>query len=336
MPEYPHNRNHIYLQGQADSQAYVGRGGGRKHLPPARNRQEHAQRLAAELAQALTSARQVASVNVQRTPDATPGYYLEFALSPQSREFIQSLENRQQGIELLSVKTSDPGGEVYAAVFVPSGAENFFLKRIEAYRTEDTKKGKPKNEGLIASIDNVSLATVQQMFTDAPDRFPVEDVPVWWEVWLRQYASERFIRAAAVLEVRVKTTERLTFPEREVVLANATVSRMARLMTHTDAIAELRVASDTPAIFLGFRNFEQGEWIRNLAERVRLPNADAPAVCILDSGITHTHPLLAASLRSGDAHTYDPTWGTGDSAAWQGHGTAMAGWLCTEISKVDS
>ena len=66
--------------------------------------------------------------------------------------------------------------------------------------------------------------------------------------------------AAVAFGVRVKPTERLTFPEREVVLANATVTAMGSLMTNTDAIAELRIASDTPAVFLGFRNFEQGEW----------------------------------------------------------------------------
>jgi hypothetical protein len=325
MPEYPHNRHHIFLYGQADSQTYVGRGGGRRHPPPTRNREEHAQRLAAELTRALTLARQTANVDVRRAPDATPGYYLEFSLRPQGMEFIQSLENRQQGIELLSVKTRDPGGEIHATVFVPSGAEGFFVKRIEAYRTEDTEKGRPKNERLIASIDSVSLAVVRSIFFDPLDRFPVEDVPVWWEVWLRHATSEHFMRAAAALQVGVKATERLTFPEREVVLANATVSEMARLMTGSGAIAELRIASDTPAIFLGFRNFEQTEWTRDLAERLRPANADAPAVCILDSGATHTHPLLTASLQPEDAHSYEPSWGTGDSAAWQGHGTAMAG-----------
>jgi subtilase family protein len=325
MPEYPHNRFHIFLYGRADSQAYVGRGGGRRHPPPTRNREEHARRLAAELTQALRAARQLANVAVQRAPDANPGYYLEFAVRPQSLEFVQSLENRQQGIELLSVKTPDPEGDIHATVFVPSGAESFFVKRIEAYRTEDTETGRPRNERLIASIDSVSLAVVRSIFVDPLDRFPVEDVPAWWEVWLRHDASEHFMSTAAILGVRVKSTERLTFPEREVVLANATVSQMARLMTGSGAVAELRVASDTPAIFLNFRNFEQAEWTRDLAQRVRLPNLDAPVVCILDSGITRTHPLLAASLRPADAHTYDPTWGTGDSAAWQGHGTAIAG-----------
>jgi hypothetical protein len=325
MPEYPHNRDHIFLGGQAANEAYVGRSGGRRHIPPTRDREHHAQRLEAELRQALTSAREPASVTVQRAPDDAPGYYLEFVLSPQGMEFIQSLENRQQGIELLSVKTPDPEGEIRATVFVPAGAENFFLKRVEAYRTEDTKKGKPKNEGLVASIDSVTQAIVRSMFTDAPDRFPLEGVPVWWEVWVRKAGADRLERAAAILGVRVKSAERLNFLEREVVLANATVSELGRLMTSTATIAELRIAADTPAIFLGFRNFEQGEWARDLAQRVRLPNADAPVVCILDSGITRTHQLLAASIQPEDAHTYDPTWGTGDSAVWQGHGTSMAG-----------
>jgi hypothetical protein len=262
---------------------------------------------------------------VQRAPDDTPGYYLEFVLSHQGWEFIQSLENRQQGIELLSVKAQDPEREIHATVYVPFGAENYFRKRIEAYRTEDTAKGRPKHERLVASIDGVTLALVQSMFTDAPDRFPAEDVPVWWEVWLRQAGHERFIHAAASFGIRVKPTERLTFPEREVILANATVTAIGTLMAGTDAIAELRIASDTPAAFLGFRNFEQADWARDLADRVRPPSPEAPVVCILDSGITHMHRLLAAAIPPRDAHTYDPTWGTGDSSTWQGHGTAMAG-----------
>jgi hypothetical protein len=325
MPEYPHNRDHIFLNGQATNEPYTGRGGGRKPFAPQRNREEHARRLEAELNQALKSAHQPADVTVQRAPGDAPGYYLEFVLSPPGREFIQSLENRQQGIELLAVKAPDPEGNIHATVFVPSGAENFFRKRIESYRTLDTARGRPKNEKLVASIDSVTLAIVQSMFTDSPDRFPVEDIPVWWEVWLRHADHDRFVHAADASSVRLKQTERLTFPEREVLLANATVSEIGKLMANTDAIAELRIASDTPATFLEFRNFEQAEWARDLGQRVQFPNEEAPAVCILDSGITRTHQLLAKSVYTQDVHTYDPSWGTGDSAVWQGHGTAMAG-----------
>jgi hypothetical protein len=325
MPEYPHNRPHIFLHGRAENETYKGRGRGRNTSPPVRNREDHALRLKTELGIALRGARQTADVTVRRAPDETPGYYLDFAISNQGREFIQSLENRQQGIELLSVRSRDPEGEIHAVVFVPSGAEAFFQKRIEAYRTEDTQKGSPKNERLIANIESVVQALVQSMFTDAIDRFPLENVPVWWEVWLRQGRFEQFVHAAATINVRIKATERITFPEREVALAYATITEMGKLMISTDAIAELRIASDTPAAFLEFRNFEQAEWVRDLIQRVRFPAGDFPVVCILDSGITHTHQLLMASLRPEDTHTYDPAWGTGDSAIWQGHGTAMAG-----------
>lgn len=34
---------------------------------------------------------------------------------------------------------------------------------------------------------------------------------------------------------------------------------------------------------------------------------------------------MIPGVQNADVHTYDPTWGTGDSAFWQGHGTAMGG-----------
>jgi hypothetical protein len=275
MPHYPHDRPHIFLDGRAVSEAYSGRGGSRRNPLPSRNRQEHARRLAAELNQALAAAGQAAAVHVQRSPHDMPGYYLDFVISPLGQEFIQSLENRQQGIELLSVTRREPN-EIHAAVFVPMGAEKFFRKRIEAYRTEETAKGKPKNEKLVASIDSVSLAVVRSIFTDDPGSFPAEDIPVWWEAWLRNDTYARFMHAANEAGVRVRLAERLTFPEREVVLANANVTSIANLLITTNAIAELRLPSDTPAVFLGFRNFEQADWARGLAARIRAPGPDAP------------------------------------------------------------
>ena len=90
-------------------------------------------------------------------------------------------------------------------------------------------------------------------------------------------------------------------------------------------MAEIRLARDTPASFLEMNNIEQAEWVRELLARVAAPNDEAVAVCILDSGITQTHSLLSVALGPTDVHTYNPTWGTGDSAFWQGHGTAMGG-----------
>src|SRR5471030_1756012 len=73
------------------------------------------------------------------------------------------------------------------------------------------------------------------------------------------------------------------------------------------------------------RPIEQADWARDLANRVRAPSALVPAVCLLDSGVTQGHPLVAPGLDPADQHAYDNAWGVGDSAFWNGHGTAMAG-----------
>nr|WP_225937429.1 S8 family peptidase [Myxococcus sp. RHSTA-1-4] len=67
---------------------------------------------------------------------------------------------------------------------------------------------------------------------------------------------------------------------------------------------------------------EQGDWVEELSARTTPPAAAAPAVCVLDTGVTRGHPLLAASLAASDCHTCEPAWGAHDH---DGHGTEMAG-----------
>ncbi len=59
-----------------------------------------------------------------------------------------------------------------------------------------------------------------------------------------------------------------------------------------------------------------------LAGRVDAPENPQIAVCLLDTGVTQSHPLLSVALDPGDVQAYDPTWPGGDS---HGHGTNMAG-----------
>jgi hypothetical protein len=58
------------------------------------------------------------------------------------------------------------------------------------------------------------------------------------------------------------------------------------------------------------------------------PGEDAPAVCLLDTGVTQAHPLIAPGLAIEDATTIVTAWGSHDNGGGPnqaGHGTTMAG-----------
>jgi hypothetical protein len=323
MPELPRDRPHIRLHDIGRSEPYTSRQRPQTPPPPARNREAHARSLITALNQALAGAHAQAQA---RADAAAGGFYLQFELSAGNEEFVQNLEDRRRGIELVSVKRGlEENAPTIATVFVPDRAASYFLRKLEAYQNEVTKSGRPKNENLVNRIDTIALAVIKPFFTDEEDLPPADNQGIWWEIWLRVGLREQFQAAAAGLEIRLKLDEVIEFAEREVILAFSDLTSLGTLLTRTDAIAEIRLAKDTPAMFLQMRTIEQRDWVADLLARLDGPGADAVSVCVLDSGITHTHPLLAVGIQPADLHTYDPTWGTGDSAIWQGNGTAMGG-----------
>jgi hypothetical protein len=321
----PRNRPHLHVEGGGQHEPYTSPRLVIKGLPPPRARAAHARRLKQAVDQAIEQARAQIAAREEGVAEGTPGFYLQFELPIDHQHVVDSLENKTKAIELVAVQPPAPGdGTISATVFVPERAADFFDKRIEAYRSEQTKSGKPKNEALIARIDNVQLATARALFTDDATCFPVDGVPTWWEVWLREDRLAAFQTIAERLNVTRKP-HTISFPERDVVLALADVVTMERLIQHSDAVAELRLAKDTPSLFLEMRAVDQAAWAANLAGRITPPSVVAPAVCLLDSGVTQAHPLISAGLDPGDQHSYVAAWGLGDSMHWNGHGTLMSG-----------
>ena len=193
--------------------------------------------------------------------------------------------------------------------------------RLSEYRDENTRTGKPKNEALIARIQSVALAAVRSVYTDDAALFPAAGETIWWEIWLRHGHAESFDAVIQRLEIPAQA-QRLVFPDREVRLIYGSEITVARLFVNTDSIAEIRRARDTPAQFMHWSNVAQAARAADLAGRVDGPENPRVAVCILDTGVTQSHPLLSLALDPGDVQAYDPTWPGGDS---HGHGTNMAG-----------
>jgi hypothetical protein len=252
----PRNRPHLHVEGGGQNEPYTSPRIVIAGLPPARARAAHAALLKHAVDQAIVQARAQIAAREAGAAEGTPGFYLQFDIPAGHQSAIDSLENKPKAIELVAVRPPAEGdATISATVFVPESAADFYDKRIEAYRTERNKSGRPKNENLIARIDDVRLGAARALFTDDLALFPVAGVTAWWEVWLRDGRLQPFQTVCERLNVATKA-HTISFPERDVILAFGDESTIERLIQHTDAVAELRLAKDTPSLFLEMRAVE--------------------------------------------------------------------------------
>jgi Subtilase family len=135
---------------------------------------------------------------------------------------------------------------------------------------------------------------------------------------------ESFNEISQKLNLRVQPYS-VKFVEREVLVVLANVVQLGQIIRHCcGAIAELRIAKDMPSLFFENNELEQQAWMNDLIDRCVFDHSTNVSVCLLDSGVMKSHPLLENSLSTDDMHCYEPAWDNNvddDS----GHGTKMAG-----------
>lgn len=320
MPEYKRNLPHIHLLNNGKPEVYIyPKGGGGRSSFPYRNRKKHADFLWSAYEKALDEFESSLLKNEELITEEQ-GIYVEFQVDREQKEALEKLENSPKKIELITVKESE---DVFSAtVFIPEKAKDFFSDKIKAYRDEDTlKKGTPKNEALVACLENIKLSTVRTIFTDDINSFPEENQTVWWEVWLRRDRKDDFLSVAEQLEIRTQE-HTIIFPDREVLLALCNVAKLSQIIINTSFIAELRLAKDNPSVFFEMTALEQRDWVDDMSGRI-IPSNNQIAVCLLDYGVNRTHKLIQPALRSSDLLTYDPNCIPVPNDL-HGHGTNMA------------
>lgn len=322
MADKPRDLPHLFPSNYGERKLYRAPSG-RGAEPPLRDRRGHGQRIRSRLGEAIQSAQNEADASLVGLEQASTGIYLTFRAAADYELPIERLEKASDGIEVVHAQVVE--GVFEATVFVPQGKEGFFARKIQEYMTKLTRGGNPSHAPLIAGIEDIQAASLIRLWTDDPRHFPLHGQTVWWEIWVRDAAEEEFF--AALGRLALSHGERaLRFPDRLVVPVRGTPEDIDRLRYLTGAIAELRRQQETPHFFVEqLEAVEQRQWSDDLLDRIHLPPPDAPAVCVLDTGVNRAHPLLASILDVNDWHAWQPTWPKGDNRLNRAHGTAMAG-----------
>lgn len=143
-------------------------------------------------------------------------------------------------------------------------------------------------------------------------------------VWLREDSGmelDHLLRVARSRGLSCPPEQFLGFGDRTVCLLRGAVEDVVQVVEHTDGVAELR-RPHQPGFFTGTRRSEQIEWIEDLLSRGGPIPDDAPAVCVLDTGVQREHRLLTDALNGADCHRADAQWRPDPVCP---HGTEMAG-----------
>lgn len=328
-------QRHIILPGTSTREPFTTptAGAGTSPLLPDRDRQQHGSMLMGHLQQIKAIAAQAKSVQNAAGLRSGFGIQVEFVGQPDVALAFESL-NSDRGrepakrIELLSLHVEE--NITSANVFIPDGKIIHFENYLNDYLSDRRRADNASldRKALINTLSAIRLSTIRSLWTDADDLLPANaDEAFWWEVWLPVRGNRAAVLSdfhnvltASQCHVSGHTVE---FPERTVTWMYGSLNAVSQSALLLNCVAELRRAKDTAEFFSGSELTEQRLWSDDALARLQPPDEqDVPYVCLLDSGLNRTHPLLAPLVNEDDVHTVNEAWGTDDR---DNHGTGLAG-----------
>jgi hypothetical protein len=321
MPKY----KLLFLDVPPQTLPCKGFGMGQPKIPP-RDREAQFQKLHLGFEKAWSDNETATESRTVQSLPGKGGVYLQVKGASGFDLITKSLDSAKGKHSLLNVRDVEVDGRTtrYATLFIPDKERSGFAQKLFDYRDKLTKGDKPKNAPLIESIENIALATLEDFWTDDPERSP-ENEPIWCEVWLRDdgthEAISRFKEIAQTLDIPNRDGT-LDFPERAVVLAKLNKATSQQLLLHSPDVAEYRLSRETAEFFMAMPPHEQAQWSEAFLRNAVFQEDAEVSVCLLDTGVNNGHPLISPLLHDNDLHAADSTWGVHDH---EGHGTGMAG-----------
>lgn len=343
MAEFPHK--HLKIPTNRAQLRFKSTGRGKFNRRLIVSRDEHAARLQTELKEVENLFEEARKKRAAGDFSIDFGLILNIQSAPGFPLKIDSLEKgpskNNDGISLLNIryKETKDGVITSAAILVPFGQLKTLSAKILAYAdpTKDStnKEGlvSPKNANLIANIDSIGVAALEALWTES-EPLPQASESIWWELWISRAQRaekkekswlEQFEVARDNLGLLVNRF-RLRLPDSEIVLVKATRTQLEGSLDLLNTLTEIRKVRPCSLGLTDLPGPEQSEWIHDAIDRIQWPAKEAPAVCLLDTGVNREHPLLEKLLSEEDLDTIIPQIGSADHPnPRDAHGTPMAG-----------
>ncbi len=343
MANFPHR--HLKLPKNRIELRFQGSGRGKFDRRFDINRKKHAAKLLHDLQSIKGIYENELEERIKEELSLDFGLILNIESAPGFPLKIDSLEkgptSKYDGIALLNVKYRETaeGTITSAAIMVPFGQLDSLVKKVSAYANpeKDTtnKDGikSPKNADLISNIEKIGVAALEALWTEK-EPIPHDNNSIWWEMWVSrapraankgQTWIELFDVTRKKLGLKVNQF-RLRLPDNEIVLVKATKQQLESSVDLLNTLTEIRKVRPCRLDLTDLTGPEQVEWIHEALSRIKLPEIDAPAVCLLDTGVNREHPLIKKILTDTDLDTIMPEIGAADHPnPGDAHGTPMAG-----------
>jgi len=199
-------------------------------------------------------------------------------------------------LSVMPVPEAEAEGRERAQIWVNDAYRKSFLGLFEQYLATAGGEGKPRGSELVANIGRIRHAVLEDLWQS--EGAPPLTGTRWWEIWLRRTEDglEQIRAYAAARSLRL-VERALELTDRVVVWIESDWDALQALPFTSVPVAEVR----KPEFVQTIEDLDlpdQEELVEDMAERVQIADAGAPAVCHLDSGVRRSHVRPHRARRS--------------------------------------
>ena len=310
------NLPHLFLTKAPEVRKFISMGAGGKKKKNYKSNKLHGKKILDK----------ISSIMNTDQPENLPDDYQIYITVEGSQDLLNvlsSLENERQNVnvKISNIKTENENN-YKITLCVNKKYLTSFYKKLNAYITEFTKNGIPKNRTLMNEIENISKSVINDLWIGPENLMPQDNLKKWCEIWILDNKKDPFINVCDKLGIRYNSKSIMKFVERTVLQVEISAIDMKNLLLHYNLIGEFRPINSLASFWTELHRVEQSGWVENLLSRLSITSETNTVINVMDTGVNNSHPLLKKIISDSDCDTCNPVWGTNDN---DGHGTEMCG-----------